>query len=250
MRAAGGARRDAWAADRAGRTSTSPIPCRDFAQTDEALRIRTVGDTSFVTYKGPKLDATTKTRRELELPLRRRRRRRVRRAAHGARLHAGGDRPQDSAAVRDRASAASRSTARWTKSTASAHSSSWNCRPTTPAWTRPKRSSHRWQPSCNSAHRNAAAISKCCCRSGAESCRTRHVAPIGTPDVCTPSVGSRTSFDPHAAMAAGHLASAERAANSNGYGSNYNRAANDLAGPRWPDRFAAETDTTDVSERG
>lgn len=44
-------------------------PQRDFAQTDEALRIRTVGDRSFVTYKGPKLDATTKTRRELELPL-------------------------------------------------------------------------------------------------------------------------------------------------------------------------------------
>jgi adenylate cyclase, class 2 len=44
-------------------------PCRDFAQTDEALRIRTVGDASFVTYKGPKLDATSKTRRELELPL-------------------------------------------------------------------------------------------------------------------------------------------------------------------------------------
>jgi len=44
-------------------------PCRDFATTDEALRIRTVGDRSFVTYKGPKLDATTKSRRELELPL-------------------------------------------------------------------------------------------------------------------------------------------------------------------------------------
>jgi adenylate cyclase class 2 len=44
-------------------------PARDFARTDEALRIRTVGDKSFVTYKGPKLDTTTKTRRELELPL-------------------------------------------------------------------------------------------------------------------------------------------------------------------------------------
>src|SRR4051794_13543350 len=30
-------------------------PCRDFAATDEALRIRVVGDESFVTYKGPKL---------------------------------------------------------------------------------------------------------------------------------------------------------------------------------------------------
>ncbi len=44
-------------------------PCRDFAKTDEALRIRTVGDKSFVTYKGPKIDITTKTRREIELPL-------------------------------------------------------------------------------------------------------------------------------------------------------------------------------------
>src|SRR3990172_1174758 len=44
-------------------------PCRDFAQTDEALRIRTVGDATFVTYKGPKLDATSKTRHELELPI-------------------------------------------------------------------------------------------------------------------------------------------------------------------------------------
>jgi adenylate cyclase, class 2 len=44
-------------------------PCRDFATTDEALRIRVVGDKSFVTYKGPKLDTTTKTRREIELPL-------------------------------------------------------------------------------------------------------------------------------------------------------------------------------------
>jgi len=44
-------------------------PARDFAQTDEALRIRCVGESNFVTYKGPKLDATTKTRRELELPI-------------------------------------------------------------------------------------------------------------------------------------------------------------------------------------
>ncbi len=44
-------------------------PARDFAQTDEALRIRRVGRASFVTYKGPKLDQTTKSRRELELPL-------------------------------------------------------------------------------------------------------------------------------------------------------------------------------------
>lgn len=44
-------------------------PCRNFAQTDEALRIRVEGGRSLVTYKGPKLDTTTKTRREIELPL-------------------------------------------------------------------------------------------------------------------------------------------------------------------------------------
>ena len=44
-------------------------PSRDFAQTDEALRIRTIGKRNFVTYKGPKLDSRVKTRRELEQPL-------------------------------------------------------------------------------------------------------------------------------------------------------------------------------------
>ncbi|MCC7473906.1 MAG: class IV adenylate cyclase [Pirellulales bacterium] len=44
-------------------------PCRDFAQTDEALRIRRVAGRNFVTYKGPKLGSTTKTRREIELQL-------------------------------------------------------------------------------------------------------------------------------------------------------------------------------------
>ncbi len=44
-------------------------PAHDFAQTDEALRIRSVGDTNFITYKGPRLDRTTKTRQEIELPL-------------------------------------------------------------------------------------------------------------------------------------------------------------------------------------
>jgi adenylate cyclase class 2 len=44
-------------------------PARNFAQTDEALRIRRKGVQNFVTYKGPKLDATTKTRREIDLPL-------------------------------------------------------------------------------------------------------------------------------------------------------------------------------------
>jgi adenylate cyclase, class 2 len=44
-------------------------PARDFAQTDEALRLRQIGETNLITYKGPKLDAQTKTRREMELPL-------------------------------------------------------------------------------------------------------------------------------------------------------------------------------------
>jgi adenylate cyclase class 2 len=44
-------------------------PSRDFAVTDEALRIRQIGDENRITYKGPKLDKLTKTRREIELPL-------------------------------------------------------------------------------------------------------------------------------------------------------------------------------------
>ena len=59
----------AWGAPIAQSDEYFAHPARDFAQTDEALRIRTVGDASDVTYKAPKLDATTKTRRELELPL-------------------------------------------------------------------------------------------------------------------------------------------------------------------------------------
>lgn len=44
-------------------------PARDFAATDEALRLRCVGKENCITYKGPKIDAQTKTRREIELPL-------------------------------------------------------------------------------------------------------------------------------------------------------------------------------------
>lgn len=44
-------------------------PVRDFAATDEALRLRRQGETNCITYKGPKLDPQSKTRRELELPL-------------------------------------------------------------------------------------------------------------------------------------------------------------------------------------
>jgi adenylate cyclase class 2 len=44
-------------------------PARDFARTDEALRIRQAGEQNHLTYKGPKLDSTTKTRREIEVPI-------------------------------------------------------------------------------------------------------------------------------------------------------------------------------------
>lgn len=44
-------------------------PARDFARTDEALRIRRAGPCASITYKGPKVDATTKTRQEIDLPL-------------------------------------------------------------------------------------------------------------------------------------------------------------------------------------
>lgn len=61
-----------------GATASEPIvqadhyfnhPVRDFAETDEAFRIRSVGDQNWVTWKGPKVDSKTKTRREIELPL-------------------------------------------------------------------------------------------------------------------------------------------------------------------------------------
>ncbi|WP_407355106.1 class IV adenylate cyclase [Methanolobus sp. WCC5] len=41
-------------------------PHRDFADTDEALRIRSVNGRSVLTYKGRKLDTISKTREELE----------------------------------------------------------------------------------------------------------------------------------------------------------------------------------------
>jgi len=43
-------------------------PLRDFNESDEALRIRIVGDNHTLTYKGPKLDSVSKTREELEVP--------------------------------------------------------------------------------------------------------------------------------------------------------------------------------------
>ena len=49
-------------------------PHRDFVQTDEALRLRTrelADGTSehSLTYKGPKIDTSTKSRREIEIPI-------------------------------------------------------------------------------------------------------------------------------------------------------------------------------------
>lgn len=42
-------------------------PSRDFGKTDEALRLRRDGGNAWITYKGPKIDKETKTRREIEL---------------------------------------------------------------------------------------------------------------------------------------------------------------------------------------
>jgi len=44
-------------------------PDRDFALTDEALRVRRIGNFSWITYKGPRQATTTKTRVEIEVPL-------------------------------------------------------------------------------------------------------------------------------------------------------------------------------------
>lgn len=45
-------------------------PARDFAATDEALRLSLRGGRADLTYKGPKLDAASKARREVVLPVR------------------------------------------------------------------------------------------------------------------------------------------------------------------------------------
>ena len=44
-------------------------PARDLARTDEALRLSMRGGRADLTYKGPKLDATTKSRVEIVVPL-------------------------------------------------------------------------------------------------------------------------------------------------------------------------------------
>lgn len=42
-------------------------PKRDFAETDEALRVREVDKKTILTYKGPKIDNLTKTREEIKV---------------------------------------------------------------------------------------------------------------------------------------------------------------------------------------
>ena len=44
-------------------------PVEDFAKTDEALRIRTTNNNTFITYKGPKLNKDAKTRKEVEMTI-------------------------------------------------------------------------------------------------------------------------------------------------------------------------------------
>ena len=44
-------------------------PDRDLKASDEAFRLRRVGTTNCLTYKGPKRDTVTKTRTEIEVPL-------------------------------------------------------------------------------------------------------------------------------------------------------------------------------------
>jgi len=44
-------------------------PARDFRVTDEAFRIRSVGNQNCVTYKGPVVDRSTKMRREIEVAI-------------------------------------------------------------------------------------------------------------------------------------------------------------------------------------
>lgn len=44
-------------------------PARDFAQTNEAFRLRRIGEENRLTYKGPVLDTRAKMRREIEFPI-------------------------------------------------------------------------------------------------------------------------------------------------------------------------------------
>ena len=143
----GGAGRRIRSAPVAGRLLLRPS-ARDFAATDEALRIRRVGDANFVTYKGPKLDQSTKTRREIEVPLADG----EQPAADfgnllvGAGLSPGGRGLQAAAASGTAVAGPDPSRWPWTRSSGWDTSSNWNCGPTTANWKRPGRASLRWRP--------------------------------------------------------------------------------------------------------
>lgn len=59
----------AFVEDRTDEDHYHAAPDRDFARTDEAVRLRRIGGRNYLTYKGPKREAATKTRPEVELPL-------------------------------------------------------------------------------------------------------------------------------------------------------------------------------------
>lgn len=44
-------------------------PSRDFGKTDEALRIRSCGNSAFLTYKGPRIGTRSKSRVEIEVTI-------------------------------------------------------------------------------------------------------------------------------------------------------------------------------------
>ena len=54
-------------AERAQTDTYFAHPARDFAKTDEALRVRSQSGGLTITYKGPRVDAVTKTREEIQV---------------------------------------------------------------------------------------------------------------------------------------------------------------------------------------
>ncbi|NOX55965.1 MAG: class IV adenylate cyclase [Planctomycetes bacterium] len=54
-------------AERAQTDTYFAHPARDFAETDEALRVRSQPGSLTITYKGPRVDALTKTREEIQV---------------------------------------------------------------------------------------------------------------------------------------------------------------------------------------
>jgi adenylate cyclase class 2 len=57
------------AADRTDVDQYFNPPDRELKDSDEAFRLRRIGPGNFLTYKGPRRDAETKTRTEIEVPL-------------------------------------------------------------------------------------------------------------------------------------------------------------------------------------